>query len=200
MTASRSQGGMAPLLLGAAVVAALLFFGLFKGSDNPDEGAIEPAPATAPGATADAGMAVQVPSPEAPGDSGDGVEFIAREDLKVEGYGVPDRAVRSYLAALVSNDVEAMADALIPEKAEEFRNLMSVPSLSGDILRGMTNSPILRRSGVRMVGRDRVSEDEMKVMIRFGSLEEAETNDVTTVFTLKRVAGDWKIADSRRAE
>ncbi len=127
-------------------------------------------------------------------------EFIAREDLKIAGYGAPDRAVRSYLAALAANDVDAMADALIPEKAEEFRNLMSVPALSGDILRGMTNSPVLQRSGVRIVGKDEVADDEIRVSIRFGSVAEATANDVTTVYTLKRIAGDWKIADTRRAE
>ncbi len=200
MTDSRSQGGKAPLLLGGAVVAALLFFGLFKGSDDPDVGEVGDAPSAAAGTKTDSGVAGEASTSPPPGDSGDAGDFIAREDLKDEGYGAPDRAVRSYLAALVANDVEAMADALIPEKAEEFRNLMSVPSLSGDILRGMTNSSVLRRSGVRMVGRDQVAEDEMRVMIRFGSLEEAETNDVATVFTLKRIAGDWKIADSRRAE
>ncbi len=178
------------------MVAGLLAFGLLKGREEPAEnGTAAPAENGSEGGAAGASSVA-----EASANAGEPeVAFIPAGELKVAGHATPEKALRSFFASQRAIDFKGMAAALTPEDAKEFLNFMSVPALSGDIVQGLTNAPICRLSGFRIVGRESVSEEEEKITVRFGSAEEDTAGDRAIVYTLKQIAGDWKIDDNRPA-
>lgn len=189
------------MAVGAAVAVGLVLFGLLKQgageeSDAPSEPPISHGDNSKPAGMGDTSSG----ETSAETDGGEPEEtFVAQDDLKVSGYGEPETALKTFFAAQLANDFEGMAAAMTLEDGKEFRNFMSVPAMADDVIRGLTNSPIHRLSGFRIVNRETISDTEAKLSVRFGGAGEAGEIDQTIVYTFKHVAGDWKLDDQRPA-
>lgn len=183
---------MMPLVVGGIVVVGLIAFGVMKSRNG--EPVVEPPPS--PITKSDnSKLAGQAAPPPAPGELAEPTGlFVSKADLKEAGLGSPEKALRTYLAAVLENDFDRMAAAMTPERAEEFTNMMGSRALSGDLLVAMTNTLIHQRTGLRFIDTKDVSEDEKIISVRFGAVNKSSLKDRTTLYTLKKVAGEWKLA------
>lgn len=192
MSDSPSENKMLPLIVGGIVVIGLIVFGAMKSRNSEPVVEPPPPPIARSGNSKLAGQAAPAPAPVELAEPG-GL-FVTKAELRDAGLGSPEKALRTYLAAVLENDFDRMAAAMTPEKAQEFTNMMSSPALSGDVLVALTNTLVHQRSGFRIVDTKDVSEDEKIISVRFGAVNESSPTDRTTLYTLKKVAGEWKLA------
>lgn len=184
---------MMPMVVGGIIVIGLIVFGVMKTRNG--DSAVEPPPLPTQRGGNDKKMAGQ-PAPEpAPGAVAEPEgQFVAKADLKEAGMGSPEKALRTYLAAVLKNDFDRMAAAMTPERGAQFSNVINSQALSGDVMAAMTNTIVHQRTGFRIVETRDVSETEKILAVRFGAANEASANEPTTLYTLKKVAGEWKLA------
>ena len=196
MSDSSSENKMMPLLVGGVIVIGLIVFGVMKTRNGIP--AIEPPPSLTKQGDSGSGQAGRpAPTPGAVVEP-EG-RFVAKAELKESGMGSPEKSLRTYLAAVLKNDFDRMAAAMTPEKGQQFSNLMNSPALSGDLLAAMTNTLVHQRTGFRIVASEEVSEMEKILAVRFGAANEGSVNELTTFYTMKKVAGEWKLAHNASA-
>ena len=92
-----------------------------------------------------------------------------------------------------------MAAAMPSDKAQQFTNMMNTPALAADLRVAMTDTLIHQRSGCRIVETKTISEDEKVISVRFGSNNETAVGGPSTFYTLKKISGEWKIAQNNPA-
>lgn len=194
MSDSASGNGTPAVVGGALVVIGLIAFGVIKSRNG--EPKIEPSPEQAADRV-DGGQSRQsaTSGEHASGGEPQGA-YIAKTDLKDAGMGTPEKALRTYIKAMLDNDIDRMAAAMPSDKAQQFTNLMNTPALAGDLQAAMTNTLIHQRPGYRIAETKAISEDEKVISVRFGSVDHTLTGDPSSVFTLRKIQGQWKVAEN----
>jgi len=114
--------------------------------------------------------------------------------LSFAGYATPEAAFQSTLSADAKGDLKTFFDGFTPERRQEEEKHFAGKSEDELAAQAAQRAAHFAEENVRILNSNVVSQDEAELVV---VLLGAEENGLVT-FTMKRIAGQWKISGDRK--
>ncbi len=122
-----------------------------------------------------------------------GGDSVPVDSLSFAGYATPEAAFQSTLSADSQGDLKTFFEGFTPERREEEQKGVAGKSDEELAARAAERAAKFAAASVRILNSKLLSQDEAELVVFIGAEKE---NDLVT-FSMKRIAGEWKISGDR---
>src|ERR1041385_2029762 len=119
-------------------------------------------------------------------------DLVTVESLAFAGYATPEAAFQSTLSADAKGDFKTFLEGFTPERRQDEEKGITGKSESELATKAAEAATHFATAKVQILASKLVADDEAKLVVFLPE----EKNELST-FTMKRIAGEWKIASDK---